>query len=481
MEGARDLYRNFSVAAWAIRKHLDYVSTFNFQAMTDNPELNDELEKLIAWYSRPMNCDAAGRHSLRRMIRLAEARRVIDGDLFFVKLADGRLQPIEGDRVRDPGATRDENADYIHGVKVGSGGVLKSIAIHKRRKDGGYEFERNVGSNNFLQVAYFDAFDQIRGVSPLVSAIASFSDAAEIKDLTLAKAKVHSLFALSITREMADMDDDESADDETDYQIDFGKGPVQLDLAPGDKASFLESKHPSTEFQSFMLMTLQSAIKSLDLPWSMFDESYANYSGSRAAIQGYLMTVKSKREDLKEILNRITAWRLRKFVNRGVLTLPAGYTVNDLKWDWIPAGQPWWDQQKEVAGDIAAIDAGLRTRSEIRRERFGDDWKTVIKKQAEEVAYMQSLKPEEAVADSGSFQEIVNAYSMGVRAGSITPQEGDEEFFRNQLGLPVVSGPVAGVWGDEPTRRPITLVKPGDPMAEETDETNTESEVENED
>ena len=133
MEGARDLYRNFSVAAWAIRKHLDYVSTFNFQAMTDNPELNDELEKLIAWYSRPMNCDAAGRHSLRRMISLAEARRVIDGDLFFVKLADGRLQPIEGDRVRDPGATRDENADYIHGVKVGSGGVLKSIAIHKRR------------------------------------------------------------------------------------------------------------------------------------------------------------------------------------------------------------------------------------------------------------------------------------------------------------------------------------------------------------
>ena len=474
MEGARDLYRNFSVAAWAIRKHLDYVSSFTFQAMTDDPTLNEELEKLIDWYGRPLNCDAAGRHSLRRMIRLAEARRVIDGDMFFVKLNDGRLQAIESDRVRDPGANRTDLVDYVHGVKIAPGGRLRSIAIHKRLADGRYEFERDVRAGNFIQLGYFDAFDQIRGVSPLTSAIAPFQDSLEIKDLTLAKAKVHSLFALSISRDMADMDDDDG-DDETDYSIDFGKGPVQLDLDPGDKAEFLESKHPSTEFQAFMLTTLQSALKALDLPWSMFDESYANYSGARAAIQGYLMTVKSKREDLKEILNRITGWRLQKFIARGVLNLPNGMTFSDLKWEWIPGGQPWWEPAKEVAGDIAAIDAGLRTRSEIRRERYGDDWKSVIKKQAEEREFMKSFAGEAAQVQTGSLADQINAYSVGVRAGTLTPQAGDEEFFRNSLGLPQSENAVDATWEDEPTRRPITLVKPGDPMAEEntggTDET----------
>ena len=472
MEGARDLYRNFSVAAWAIRKHLDYVSSFTFQAMTDDAGVNEELENLIAYYSRPQNCDAAGRHSLRRMIRLAEARRVIDGDMFFVKLNNGRLQAIEGDRVRDPGANAVSDADYVHGVKIGPGGRLQSIAIHKRRDQGGYEFERDVPARNFLHLGYFDAFDQIRGVSPLASAIAPFQDSLEIKDLTLAKAKVHSLFALAITREMSDMDDDDG-DEETDYSIDFGKGPVQLDLDPGDKAEFLESKHPSTEFQSFMLTTLQAALKALDLPWSMFDESYANYSGARAAIQGYLMTVKSKREDLKEILNRITGWRLQKFIASGALQLPAGMTFNDLRWEWIPAGQPWWEPAKEVEGDIAAIDAGLRTRSEIRRERYGDDWKAVVKKQAEEREYMASFLGD-APPENENLADAINAYGLGVRAGTITPQKGDEEFFRAKMGLPTAEPSVENVWTDEPTRRPITLVKPGDPMAEAPQEESNE-------
>jgi len=31
---SRDIHRNFTIAAWAIRKHLDYVSTFSFQSRT---------------------------------------------------------------------------------------------------------------------------------------------------------------------------------------------------------------------------------------------------------------------------------------------------------------------------------------------------------------------------------------------------------------------------------------------------------------
>ena len=47
IEGARELWRNFSIVSWAIRKHLDYVSSFQFQANTGNPALNEQLETLM--------------------------------------------------------------------------------------------------------------------------------------------------------------------------------------------------------------------------------------------------------------------------------------------------------------------------------------------------------------------------------------------------------------------------------------------------
>lgn len=419
IEGARELWRNYAVAAWAIRKHLDYVATFTFQASTGDDQLNQELENLMGWYSRSVNCDVARRHPLRRLLRLLEARRTIDGDVWVVKLADGRIQPIEGDRVRDPRGDQGYMANpdrWTHGVETGGGGEIRSIAIHKRLKHGGYEFERRVRSSNVWQLGYFDAFDQVRGVSPLASAIHQFQDAMEANDYALAKAKVTQLFALAITRKIADFGDEYPEDAEPrDYNLDPGKGPAMLDMEPGDEATFLESKHPSTEFQSYLTLTLQAALKSLDIPWSFYDESFTNFFGSKSALIQYQQSVRAKRADLQDFLNNLTGWRIRKWIARGVLQLPAGMSFSQLKWEWIPAGVPWWDAQKEVAGDVAAIEAGLKTRSEIRRERMGDDWRDVVKKLADEKQYMQSLGiettasvPAETPEDIGESEDVAN-------------------------------------------------------------------------
>jgi len=412
MEGGRELWRNYSVAAWAIRKHLDYVATFNFQAQTDNDDLNRELESLFNWYNRSDNCDIAGRHTFRRLIRIAEARRVIDGDCFFVLLRDGRIQPIEGDRVQNPDVSRysaEDRRKWVHGIKVGQGGRMQQASIYRRLTHGRYEFERIINASNILQIAYWDSFDQIRGVSPLSAAISSFQDVLEAKEYALAKAKITQLFALAITREMADFDDDDEQLDETAPVVDFGRGPFKLELDPGENASFLESKHPSTEFQSFMSMTLQAALKSLDLPWSFYDEAHTNFFGSKMALTNYIQSCRSKRDDLRDVLNRITAWRLQKWIANGVLTLPRGMTIGNLKWDWVAAGVPWWDVSKEIDGDIKAVQAGLRTLSEIRRERYGDDWRDVIRKRAEEQRFA------EAEGVSTVFDTIQ------------TPTEGNEE------------------------------------------------------
>lgn len=396
-EAQRDLWRNYSVAAWAIRRHLDYVASFTFQPSTGNAELDDSLLRLMRWYSMPTNCDAAGRHSLAQLIRIAETRCVIDGDVFLMKLSDLTLQGIEGDRVRNAVRSVEPidgtNRKSIHGIEVDQYGRAKAYAVWARNEHGQYIPERRVTASNMLHLGYFDAFDQIRGVSPLASATTAFHDVLEVKEYARLKAKVTQLFALAIHRDGPDYD----RGDIPDYQVDFGKGPVKLDLEPGDKADFLESRHPSTEFQAFITLSLQAALKSLDLPWSFYDEAYTNFFGSRAALIQYQQSCKHKRDRLRHLLDQISYWVITNWILQGVIQLPAGMEISDITWEWIPSGVPWWNPEQEINGDILAIKSGLRTRTEIRRERYGDDWKGVIRRLAEEEAFLKEnglLMPE---------------------------------------------------------------------------------------
>ena len=395
----RDAQRNFSIAGWAIRRHLDYVSTFSFQARTGNPELDTEIENLVRWWSRPLNFDIAGRHSLPRFVRMLEERRVVDGDVFVMKLANGRVQAIESDRVRNPTGKDNENKKrkWTHGIDCAPGGRARAYALHDRRDSGGYDFSRIVRSGNIFSLAYYDRFDQVRGVSPLAAAVNTLRDCYEGFDLALAKAKVSQLFAMSIYREsefaLGDVTEDEANDSVGDggkYSVDFGKGPIKLELDAGDRTEFHESNQPSSEFQAFTETMIGASLKALDIPSSFYSEK-TNFAGTHAARLQYDQTCQPKRRDLREFLDQLTTWRLNLFVANGTLTLPAGMTPGDMRFEWISAGFPYWNPVQETKSDIEQINAGLRTRTEIRKRRFGDDWKDVAMQLKEEEDYLNEL------------------------------------------------------------------------------------------
>ena len=395
IESARDINRNFAAGAYMIRKHLDYVSTFSFQPQTGDPALDEDLATLMKWWSRPDNCDVGGRHSLHSIIRLAESHRTIDGDVFLLKLKSGHLQGIESDRVRNEAGlgvvydTDVSKADrVVHGIHVDRGGRPVAFDVYSKDKNWSYEFDRRIKARNIIHHGYFDGFDQIRGVSPLAAAIPTFVDTLEMKEYARLKAKVSQMMALAITRTSAMYQDLESCD-QTEYDVDFGKGPVMLDLDPGDEANFLESKNPSTEFQSFITMSLQIASKALDIPWSFFDESYTNYSGSRIALLQYVKSAASKRESNQCMLDKITRWKIAQWIESGLL--PVETDVRKIRWTWIPSGTPWFDIKAEAEADIMLINSGLKTRREVRQERYGDDWSTVVSELAAEKAKLEEL------------------------------------------------------------------------------------------
>ena len=394
IESARDINRNFAAGAFMIRKHLDYVSTFSFQPQTGDANLDDDLTTLMRWWSRPENCDVGGRHSLHSIIRLAESHRTIDGDVFLMKLRSGHLQGIESDRIQNEqglGVVHETDVPKavrkVHGIHVDKGGRPIAYDVYSKQQNWTYEFDKTVKASNILMHGYYDAFDQIRGISPLAAAIPTFVDALEMKEYARLKAKVSQLFALSITRTSA-MYQDVSCD-QTEYDVDFGKGPVMLDLDPGDEANFLESKNPSTEFQDFITMSMQVASKALDIPWSFFDEAYTNYSGSRIALLQYVKSAQSKRESNQRLLDKITRWKLAQWVSDGML--PTDLNLRALRWTWIPSGTPWFDIKAEAEADIMLIQNGLKTRREVRQERYGDDWSNVVDELAAEKAKMDEL------------------------------------------------------------------------------------------
>jgi len=333
----------------------------------------------------------------------------VDGDVFVMKLASGHVQAIEGDRIRTPahGAPRNMNVrQFTHGVKTNAVGRPLAYCICKRGKIVGFEYERVVPAGHIEPHGFYDRFDQVRGVTPLASAINAFRDVYEGMDYALAKMKVSQLFALAFFRDAeeamgdvtggdsgADLDEDGEDDgDRSSYEVDFGRGPVQLDLEPGDRAEFLESRSPSAEFQTFCQVVIGAALKSLDIPLSFYDESYTNYSGARQALLLYEQSAEVKRGETRTLLDRLLAWRLGLFIQDGVLTLPRGMGVGDLKWEWIAAGLPWIDPLKEMRADEAAVKNGLKSRTEISKQR-GRDWNEICDELAAEETKMQERLP----------------------------------------------------------------------------------------
>ena len=70
------------------------------------------------------------------------------------------------------------------------------------------------------------------------------------------------------------------------------------------------------------------------------------------------------------------------------------------------------------------------------------------------------------MADITKLLSLIETYGIGVRAGMITPQVEDEEYFRNVLEIPAMSGATKSNWAKtNGVKSPITLVQAGAPAS----------------
>ncbi|GHT26859.1 hypothetical protein FACS18942_05110 [Planctomycetales bacterium] len=427
---ARDLQRNFTLAGFIIRKHLQMVSRFNFESICKpekdaTPErkyeiesFNIALENKIKQWSKRHNCDIAQRHCLSELLEIIETHRVIDGDCGVLKVSGGRLQIIEGDCIRNPIAAEWSGSipqypdyEWVHGVKVGRTGRAFKYALNRRMPEGGFQFEREVSSDNLYLTGYFTRSNQIRGISKLAPAITFFSHLYEGIDYALAKAKLSQLLGIFTTHK-EDEFDAESADEmpgvedmRRELMSKFGPEVAHITGRTGDTLELIANNTPSNEFQNFCVMTIRLVFAALDIPYAYFDGSVATYYGNEMSINDYVESSQQKQTDLVELLEELTDWRLREWVASGELLLPSYWTVEDVQYEWIGATLPPWILIKNVKEYLTAVACGFVSPVNICKQHRSNVWRNLEDMQ-EVFAYAKELGLNLAIDQDKGFTQI---------------------------------------------------------------------------
>ena len=374
----REQLRNFSVLSWMIDKHLDFVSTFDIQFKTGNDHLDDWLTELLAWWSQAENFDTGRRYSLFDYLRVNDAQKVIAGDMGTLKFQDGRVMGIVSDQIDRPYNARGPNDNWFRGIKVDPvtwEPLRYSIRLRDvRNGDLSRDYIEVPAGQFYLHAERKHYPNLIRGISPVSNSINSIQDCYEGINWHLVKMKVAAMFGVvmfentgvALPQIAVDPDTGEpiEAKKGAKYDVNLGRGILALNMERGEDIKVVESKVPSTETQTFYEVVVLIALKSLNIPFSFFREDFTNFYGSRGGLLHYLRSCVAPRQANIQFLNHHIKWRITKWIIDGFVKLPKGYDLRNLQWQAIPRGFPWWDPSKEIAGILAAIQAGLMTPQE---------------------------------------------------------------------------------------------------------------------
>ena len=196
---------------------------------------------------------------------------------------------------------------------------------------------------------------------------------------------------------------DDEKDGRTNYrkEILWEHASFFIEMNEGEDMDIVAANTPTNEFQDYSRMMIKVALKALDIPYSMYDETEGKFYGNKSGVLQYIETCRAKREDNENLLNKLTRWRLNYEVLRGTLTLPKGMTVEDIYFTWTPTGLPWWNMGAEVKEMYTLIESGLASHTQIS-QMFGWDYGETLRQIARDRQLRLSLGLEDVQRETES-------------------------------------------------------------------------------
>ena len=379
----REIQSNFALAAWLVDRHINFMASFKLQSKSPYPEFNAKFERLFKTWKRKRNCDVAEQFSFDEMLQIIERHRVCDGDVMILKRPGGKLQIVEGDRVRDAILEKDPPDQWMHGVKCDRNGKVLQYHIAQRLPDGGFEDERHIQADHAWLVGYRRNTNQRRGIAPILPAINHLRTLDKTFTHAAAKELLNQELALVTKRENPNatffptLEDQEKEAERVDQKIagSLGEGVKHIRLGLMDTIEIIESKNPSQNTQQFWETMIRLVLLCLKIPYSFYDGSKTNYYGAEGEYNQYFDSCSSDQIPMIEWLTELTEWLLNVWVAEGRIEIPDGETLESMVdyLRWANGGMPYFLMFRLVKDAHAAIMLGATTPQKFCTA-FGDDF-----------------------------------------------------------------------------------------------------------
>ena len=399
---ARNLYRNDPLARAIVTRFANNVIGANGitpQARTNDFKWNEKAESYFDNWSK--YCDSREILTLKEISKILVISQFLDGESFVLLTDDGKLQPIEAERVATPTNAFEPSAIIRDGVRLDKSGKILGYYICNR-DEGGYinnEDWSYVEKKNVIHLTRSTRFDQIRGIPELAPVINSIRDYSELSKATLQKAKLDAFRAFALKREkgskggpsnLGARNGSPNVDLATTPPIEkIGMSQV-YHLGTDESIDPLESKTPNSQYDSFSVLTMRLIGAAIGMPYELLllDFTKGNYGASRAALQQTYTTFENwQRWLIEQFLQKVWNWRIGNAIqNKELISAPIVDGVSTWFYtDWTTPSRDWIDPLKESLANEREYLLGTTTLTELNK-RKGRDTEDVLREKAKDIS-----------------------------------------------------------------------------------------------
>lgn len=404
---ARDLERNSDIMNSVIGAHKRNIvgKGYMLQAKTNNPELNDLIEKTWKKWCEKRNCDVTGVQSFNQIVRMAILRKKVDGGIIFLKrytkqgMIPFQLQMIEVD----------ELDSTVMSPKHKNNRVVGGIEYNKWNRPIGYYIKQyDIDGISLNKPIYVDAKDvifmfskrrpsQLREMSDMAPTITRIRDVNEFMVAVSVKERIAACLSVFIKKILPTTGVGRSGNDGRSERTSYdGKSitPGMIkELNAGDEIQVVNPNGQSADATAFtkLQQRMIGAGQGISYEATSRDMSESNYSSARQGLIEDDLTYDEDREILMDVLDEIYETFVISVVLSGYIDIPNFWENKEmyLEHEWIKQPKAWIDPLKESNANKVALNTCQKTFKQIAAEN-GKDWKTVIDDMAEVIEYGKS-------------------------------------------------------------------------------------------
>lgn len=376
-----------------------YGSGYRLRVLTEDKELNKQIEGYWRNWCKARNCDVTGTQSFNGMMRMAVTRKKVDGGILFLKcytregMIPFKLQAVEVDELDGTTISPKHKGNRVVG----------GIEYNRYNKPVGYYIRQyDLDGMMAMDAKYYDADQvifyfakrrpsQIREMSDMAKSLTRIRDIDEFIRAVAVKERILSCFSVFVQRETpASNGRALTGGNDREYQ---GKtltpGMIKY-LNPGEKAFAVVPSGQATDATAHVKQQIRMAGSGQGLSYEAAsrDMSESNYSSARQGGIEDDLTYDEEREALMEVMDEVFETFVISLVLSGKVSI-GDFWENKQKYlghKWIRAPKRWIDPLKEANANKIALATGQKTFPDLAAEN-GKDWQEQVDEIGEIIRY----------------------------------------------------------------------------------------------